>query len=229
MVDTVAIGLGAVAFLAALTGVVGFLRAQARRLQADSRQAADVLDLIPTGSSEIRWSARSNRPGSSVGRRSDQGTVELATVSRLVHQEAEIYLEHHRIALKHHAAYQQASLWAGLLGFTVIVVGAVLTYFEGLEVGVVTAVAGAVPSAAGALLYQQANTIGARAAENLRRLEDSVRRFNTLQTAIAAFGEISDPQTRDDLYEILGLQLLFPDDSLDKLRGKTAKRNSHKP
>ena len=125
-------------------------------------------------------------------------------------QQAEVYLEHHRIALKYHSDFQRASLWAGLLGFSVVVVGAALTYFVGLDVGVVTAVAGAIPAAAGRLLFHQAEAVGGHAAENLRRLEDSVQNFNAQQAALATTAEIGDPQIRDRMYEVIALRMLFP-------------------
>jgi hypothetical protein len=231
MTSTAALGLAALILVAALLGVALFVRSQSRRLREDSGRAGEVLDLIPDEPPgpaldlDDEPISLNSRPAK---RLPSRGAVDLPSISRLVRQEAAIYLDHHRLALKHHAAYQQASLWAGLLGFTVIVVGALLTYFEGLEVGVVTAVAGAIPSAAGALLYQQANIIGARAAENLRSLEDSVQRFSSLQGALAAFAEISDRETRDDLYKLLGLQLLFPGERLEELVKRTGKRGDRK-
>ncbi|TNC23546.1 TRADD-N-associated membrane domain-containing protein [Amycolatopsis alkalitolerans] len=148
---------------------------------------------------------------------------EMTAISRTALQEAEIYLEHHRIALKHHSAYQQASLWSGLLGFSVVLVGGALTYFAGLDVGVVTAVAGAIPAAAGRLLFRQANIVRDRAAENLRGLEGSVRRFSALQGALAATAEIGDRQARNRMYEVISMHLLFPGDELETLRNPVAK------
>ncbi|GAB3941894.1 hypothetical protein GCM10029976_061990 [Kribbella albertanoniae] len=134
--------------------------------------------------------------------------MDFAELARTSRQEAEIYLEHHHLALKHHATYQQASLWAGVLGFAIVLVGGVLTYVAGLDVGVVTALAGALPAVAAGLLFRQANLVADRAAENLRGLETSVRRFNSVQAAKEIADQIADVPTRNRMYEMIGQQLL---------------------
>ncbi len=134
--------------------------------------------------------------------------MDFAELARTSRQEAEIYLQHHRLALKHHAAYQQASLWSGVLGFAIVLVGGVLTYVAGFDVGVVTALAGAIPSVASGLLFRQANLVADRAAENLRGLETSVRRFNSVQAAKEIADQIADVPTRNRMYEMIGQQLL---------------------
>ncbi|MET9242998.1 hypothetical protein [Nonomuraea sp. NPDC003709] len=173
--------IAAFAILVAALCVVYVGRTQARRLQEEFGHAEHVFARLhrDPDDEEIRLSARRKS-------RTDTDpeivqTEGMTAISRTARQEAEIYLQHHLIALKHHAAYQQASLWSGLLGFSVILVGGALTYFVGLDVGAVTALAGVIPVAAGRLLFRQANVVGARAAGNLRGLEDSVRRFGALQ------------------------------------------------
>ncbi|MFB6723515.1 hypothetical protein ACFCV3_25270 [Kribbella sp. NPDC056345] len=136
--------------------------------------------------------------------------LDFAELARTSRQEAEIYLQHHRLALKHHAAYQQASLWSGVLGFAIVLLGGVLTYVAGFDVGVVTALAGAIPSVASGLLFHQANLVADRAAENLRGLEISVRRFNSIQAAKEIADQIADVPTRNRMYELIGQHLLFP-------------------
>lgn len=204
------------AILVAVLGVAYVGRTQGRRLREESGHAEQVFGRIPRDhdNTDIRLGARRGTRGVDAEISETEG---MAALSRTAMQEAEIYLQHHRIALRHHSAYQQASLWLGLLGFSVVLVGAALTYFVGLDVGVVTAVAGAIPAAAGRLLFHQANIVGGRAAENLRGLEDSVRRFSALQAALATTAEIGDRQTRNRMYEVIGMHMLFPTDELKTL------------
>jgi TRADD-N domain-containing protein len=215
--DTVILVIAAFAILVAVLGVVFVGRAQARRLREESGHAEQVFALVhrDPDEDEIRLSAR--RKARIDADPEIMQTEGMIAISRTALQEAEIYLQHHRIALKHHSAYQQASLWSGLLGFSVVLVGAALTYFAGLDVGAVTALAGVIPAAAGRLLFRQANIVGDRAAENLRGLEDSVRRFSALQGALAATAEIGDRQTRNRMYEVIGMHMLFPADELETL------------
>ncbi|MET7330814.1 hypothetical protein [Nonomuraea sp. NPDC005650] len=209
--------IAAFAILVAVLGVVYVGRTQARRLQEESGHAEHVFARIhrDPDDEEIRLSAR--RKARIDADPEIVQTEGMAAISRTALQEAEIYLQHHRIALKHHAAYQQASLWSGLLGFSVVLLGGALTYFVRLDVGAVTALAGVIPVAAGRLLFRQANIVGGRAAENLRGLEDSVRRFNAVQGALAATAEIGDRQTRNRMYEVIGMHMLFPTDELETL------------
>jgi hypothetical protein len=214
---TVTLVIAAFGILVAVLGVVFVGRAQARRLREEFGHAEQVFARVhrDPGDEEIRLSARrKTRIDADPGIMQTEG---MTAISRTALQEAEIYLQHHRVALKHHAAYQQASLWSGLLGFSVVLVGGALTYFAGLDVGAVTALAGLIPAAAGRLLFRQANIVGDRAAENLRGLEDSVRRFSTLQGALAATAEIGDRQTRNRMYEVIGMRMLFPTDELETL------------
>ncbi|WP_159053381.1 TRADD-N-associated membrane domain-containing protein [Streptomyces regalis] len=216
--DTVTLGVAAFAILAAVLGVVFVGRTQARRLREESGHAEQVFARVhhDVDDEEIRLSAR--RKTARI--EADPEVVQaegMTAISRTALQEAEIYLQHHRIALKHHSAYQQASLWSGLLGFSVVLVGGALTYFAGLDVGAVTALAGVIPAAAGRLLFRQANIVGNRAAENLRGLEESVRRFSAVQAALAATAEIGDAQTRNRMYEVIGMHMLFPTDELETL------------
>jgi hypothetical protein len=215
--DTVTLVIAAFVILAAVLGVVFVGRAQARRLREESGHAAQVFARVHRvpDDEEIRLSAR--RTARIDADPEIMQTEGMTAISRTALQEAEIYLQHHRIALKHHSAYQQASLWSGLLGFSVVLVGGVLTYFAGIDVGAVTALAGVIPAAAGRLLFRQANIVGDRAAENLRGLEDSVRRFSALQGALAATAEIGDRQTRNRMYEVIGMHMLFPTDELETL------------
>lgn len=215
--DTVALVIAAFAILMAVLGVVFVGRAQARRRREESGHAEQVFARVhrDPDDEEIRLSARRKvRIDADPEAMQTEG---MTAISRTALQEAEIYLQHHRMALKHHSAYQQASLWSGLLGFSVVLVGGVLTYFAGLDVGAVTALAGVIPAAAGRLLFRQANIVGERAAENLRGLEDSVRRLNALQGALAATAEIGDRQTRNHMYELIGTHMLFPTDKLETL------------
>lgn len=215
--DTVTLVIAAFAILVAVLGVVFVGRAQARRLREESEHAEQVFARVhrDPDDEEIRLSAR--RKARIDADPEIMQTEGMTAISRTALQEAEIYLQHHRIALKHHSAYQQASLWSGLLGFSVVLVGGALTYFAGLDVGAVTALAGVIPAAAGRLLFRQANIVGDRAAENLRGLEDSVRRFSALQGALAATAEIGDRQTRNRMYEVIGMHMLFPTDELETL------------
>jgi len=215
--DPVTLVIAAFAILVAVLGVVFVNRAQARWLREESGHAEQVFAHVhrDPDDEEIRLSARRKS-------RIDAGpeimqSAGMTAISRTALQEAEIYLQHHRIALKHHSAYQQASLWSGLMGFSVVLVGGALTFVAGLDVGAVTALAGVIPAAAGRLLFRQANIVGDRAAENLRGLEDSVRRFSALQGALAATAEIGDPQTRNRMYEVIGMHMLFPTDELETL------------
>jgi hypothetical protein len=203
-----------VGVLGLLMAVLGLLlnRNQSRRTQDESKHAQQLFQsakLDPAGQT-IRLAVR---PGSR-GERPDSELDSASVIKKTTLQEAEIYLQHHRIALRHYAAFQQAALWSGLLGFTVVLVGATLTYFAGLEVGAVTALAGAIPAAAGALLFRQANIVGARAAENLRGLQDSVLRYRELQGALAVTAELADGASRNRMYELIGMRMLFPNDEL---------------
>jgi hypothetical protein len=222
-VDTVTLVIVAFAILVAVLGVVLVGQAQARRLREESGHAEQVFARVhrDPDDEEIRLSAR--RKARVDAEPEITRTEGMTAISRTALQEAEIYLQHHRIALKHHSAYQQASLWSGLLGFSVVLVGGALTYFAGLDVGVVTALAGGIPAAAGGLLFRQANIVGDRATENLRGLEDSVRRFSALQGALAATAEIDDRQTRDRMYEVIGMHMLFPTDEPEMLPQKPVK------
>ncbi|GLY89987.1 TRADD-N-associated membrane domain-containing protein [Actinoallomurus iriomotensis] len=222
-VDTVTLVIVAFAILVAVLGVVLVGQAQARRLREESGHAEQVFARVhrDPDDEEIRLSAR--RKARVDAEPEIMRTEGMTAISRTALQEAEIYLQHHRIALKHHSAYQQASLWSGLLGFSVVLVGGALTYFAGLDVGVVTALAGGIPAAAGGLLFRQANIVGDRATENLRGLEDSVRRFSALQGALAATAEIDDRQTRDRMYEVIGMHMLFPTDEPESLPQKPVK------
>lgn len=214
----------AVMILVAVLGAAYVGRTQIRRRHAESAYATLVFEQImsrePDDATFItELSARRRTRSLATGPVID----DLAAISRTAMQEAEIYLEHHRLALRHHSAYQQASLWSGLLGFSVILVGAALTYFVGLDTGIVTAVAGVIPAAAGRLLFRQADVVGRRAAENLRALEESVRRYSALQAALAAADEIGDRQARNRMYEMIGLHMLFPGDKLETLLRNQAK------
>jgi hypothetical protein len=215
--DTVTLVIAASAILVAVVGVVFVGRAQARRLREESGHAEQVFARVyrDPDDEEIRLSAR--RKARIDADPDIMQTEGMTAISRTALQEAEIYLQHHRMALKHHSTYHQASLWSGLLGFSVVLVGGALTYFAGLDVGAVTALAGVIPAAAGRLLFRQANIVGDRAAENLRLLEDSVRRFSALQGALAATAEIGDRQTRNRMYEVIGMHLLFPTNELETL------------
>jgi hypothetical protein len=215
--DTVTLVITAFAILVAVLGVVFVGRAQARRLREESAHAEQVFAHVHCDSDdeEIRLSAR--RKARIDADLEIMQTEGMTAISRTALQEAEIYLQHHRIALKHHSAYQQASLWSGLLGFSVVLAGGALTYVARLDIGAVTALAGVIPAVAGRLLFRQANIVGDRAAENLRGLEDSVRRFSALQGALAATAEISDRQTRNRMYEVIGMHMLFPADELETL------------
>lgn len=205
--------------LAAVVGTVFGGRSLAHRNQSESEHAERVFRRIQHGleGEDVRFSAR-RRPdlGDSEAREHDG----MSAIDRIALQEAAIYLQHHRIALKHYSAFQWASLGAGLLGFSVVLVGAALAYFAGLDVGVLTAAAGAIPSAAGVLLFRQATMLSDRAAENLRGLEDGVRRHNALQAALAATAEIGDPAARNRMYEHIGMHMLDPGrDAAASLRG----------
>ncbi|MEU4770303.1 hypothetical protein AB0H12_44550 [Actinosynnema sp. NPDC023794] len=206
--DTIALVVASSAILVAVLGVAIAGRSQARRLREESGHADQVFGRTQPDpdSAAVRLSARRRSHGGEAGR-TEPG--ELATIAR---QEAEIYLQHHRMALRHHSAYHQAALWSGLLGFSVVLIGGVLTYLAGLDVGAVTALAGIIPAAAGGLLLRQAKIVGDRAAENLRGLEDSVRRFNALQGALVTTAEIGDRQARDRVYEVIAMSLLSPAD-----------------
>ncbi|KFU78299.1 hypothetical protein SAMN04489729_2721 [Amycolatopsis lurida] len=190
-----------------------FARKQEQRSQDEFRHAKRVFDRLPGAVDDNveRFNARPRR----VSIEADPAAGGLSGLAHTARQEAEIYLEHHRLALRHHSAFQQASLWSGVLGFSVVLVGAVLTYFAGLDVGAVTAAAGFIPTAASGLLFRQANLVGERAAENLRGLEDSVRRSTAVRSALAATAEIGDKQARNRMHEVIALHLLFPSDDLD--------------
>ncbi|MFC6879949.1 MULTISPECIES: TRADD-N-associated membrane domain-containing protein [Actinomadura] len=209
--------------LVAALAAVFIGRAQDRQLREEAGHAEQVFARVrhDPDDGEIRLPARRKARGDAEPE--IMQTEGIAAVSRTTSQEAQIYLQHHRIALKHHSAYQRASLWSGLMGFSVVLVGAALTYVAGLDVGVVTALAGVIPAAAGRLLFRQSNIIGDRAADNLRGLEDSVRRFNALQGALAATAEIGDRQTRNRMYEVIGMHMLFPADELETLLQNVAK------
>lgn len=212
---------GAIAVLAAAAGVVVAGRGRGTRVRAEAVYAKQVFARAPevTGGDggdggDVRLSAR---PGSRSGRDRPAAT-DTGPAAGIARREAELYLEHHRIELSHHLAYQRAALGAGLLGFSVVLVSAVLTWFAGLDVGVVTALAGAVPSAAAGLLFQQAGVVGERASANLRALEDAVRRFEALQVALGAVAEIEDPAVRDRMHELIGTHVLFPTTGVEELR-----------
>lgn len=209
---------GAIAVLAAAAGVVVAGRGRGTRVRAEAVYAEQVFARAPevTGGDggDVRLSARRG----SRSRRDRPAATETGAAAGLARREAELYLEHHRIELSHHLAYQRAALGAGLLGFSVVLVSAVLTWFAGLDVGVVTALAGAVPSAAAGLLFQQAGVVGERASANLRALEDSVRRFEALQVALGAVAEIEDPAVRDRMHELIGTHVLFPTTGVEELR-----------
>jgi hypothetical protein len=191
----------------ALTAIL--TRLVERRSRSESDLAERVFDRIARGrySGVVRQSVRGNKHAWRAELREPE---DVTPINRFAVQEAEIYLQHHRVALRHYSAYQQASLWSGLLGFALVLVGAVLTYSAGLDVGALTAAAGAVPAAAAGLLFRQANILSERAAENLRGLEDGVRRFNALQAALAATAEVDDPDVRNRMYERIGTQMLVP-------------------
>jgi hypothetical protein len=195
--------------------VLGLLlnRSQSRRARDESEHAQQMFQRAKLDPAEqtIRLAVR---PGNGDRRPGFSEPDGASAIKKTTLQEAEIYLQHHRIALKHYAAFQQAALWSGLLGFTVVLVGAPLTYFAGLEVGAVTALAGAIPAAAGALLFRQAGVVGDRAAENLRGLQDSVLRYRELQGALAATAELADDASRNRMYELIGMRMLFPNDEL---------------
>ncbi|MEU5870583.1 hypothetical protein AB0A73_03380 [Glycomyces sp. NPDC047369] len=173
--------------------------------RTESEYAEQVFERIPQDRDPevVRHSAR---PG--------KHFEDVAPINRFALQEAEIYLQHHRLALKHYSAYQRASLWSGLLGFLLVLVGAGLAYFAGLDVGVLTAVAGAIPAAAAGLLFRQANILSARATENLRGLEAGVRRFNALEAALAVTEKVDDPGVRDRMFERISTQMLAPAEDL---------------
>ncbi|ANY07876.1 TRADD-N-associated membrane domain-containing protein [Pseudonocardia sp. HH130630-07] len=203
----------ALTILVAVFGVVWAGRARRRGFLEEAAHARQVFAALdgpadPPAGPTVRLSARRrSRPDPAPD---TVRTEELDAVTRVAAREAELYLQHHRMALRHHAAYQQASLWCGLLGFSVVLVGATLTSLAGLDVGVVTALAGAIPTAAGGLLLRQATAVGDRAAANLHGLEESVRRFGALHGALAAAAEIEDRRVRDRMYESIGMRMLAP-------------------
>lgn len=120
--------------------------------------------------------------------------------------QADLYLEHQKRALALHSQYQQASLHVGIFGFLVILLGAVLTYVAGLDVGVLTAASGAIAEGAAALLFRQADKIDARATDLSSKLYLSVERSEALRQTLGVAAMITDEQTRNRIYATIALQ-----------------------
>src|SRR5215218_1253973 len=96
--DTVTVVIAAFAILAAVLGVVFVGRAQARLLRAESGHAEQVFASVhrDRDDEDVRLSARrKDRIDVDPGIMRTEG---MTAISRTALQEAEIYLQHHRIA-----------------------------------------------------------------------------------------------------------------------------------
>jgi hypothetical protein len=121
------------------------------------------------------------------------------------------------MALQHGAAYQIAALCAGVLGFLLIMLGAVLTYTASLDVGIVTAVGGLVPTAAGGLLFGRAGEVERRTADSLEKLTVSIRQSEAVLQVVQIGSRISDERTRERIFGVVALQAAFPTANVNEL------------
>lgn len=132
-------------------------------------------------------------------------------------QQADLYLEHHKAALKLHAQYQVASLFAGLVGFLVILLGGVLSYIASLDIGILTAVSGAISTGAAGLLFKRSERVESHAIELLEKSYRSVDRGESLRQTLNVAAMISDETTRNRVYSVVALQAAFPSSTADEL------------
>jgi hypothetical protein len=132
-------------------------------------------------------------------------------------QQADLYLEHHKTALKLHTQYQLASLYAGLFGFLLILFGGVLSYIASLDIGILTAVAGAISTGAGGLLFKRSERVESRAIDLLEKSYRSVDRGESLRQTLNVAAMISDEATRNRVYSVVALQTAFSSSTPDAL------------
>lgn len=120
--------------------------------------------------------------------------------------QADLYVEHHKRALALHSQYQQAALYVGIFGFLVILLGAVLSYIAGLDVGILTASSGAIAEGAAALLFKQADKVDTRATDLSNKLYRSVERSEALRQTLSVAAMVTDEQARNRIYTTIALQ-----------------------
>jgi ABC-type multidrug transport system fused ATPase/permease subunit len=102
------------------------------------------------------------------------------------------------------------SALSGVAGVAVLLSGAVLVYNGSVDSGVITALAGAIPTAFAALLYQQANRAAKRLQESTRSVNASVDRAEDLFNVIQATARIQNAEEQQRILVILSLKQIFP-------------------
>jgi ABC-type multidrug transport system fused ATPase/permease subunit len=115
-----------------------------------------------------------------------------------------------RSAVRQQSVTFVLSAVSGVAGILVLLYGAVLVYNGSVDSGVVTALAGAIPTAFAILLYRQANRAAKRLQDSTQSIYASVERTEDLFNVIQAVARIQNAEEQQRILAILSFKQIFP-------------------
>jgi hypothetical protein len=216
---------GIVGVLAVIVGVVVAVVASRREQARNRTQVAAVAEAVAGATPAFAPSSDDAQP-STRRRTPSTGPNDVATpswrsddtedrllegVSARVATRFKVLQIHYQRALEQSTTYFYASLIAGLVGFALLLAGAVLALADMTPTGTVTGLGGAIATAAAALIFGQANCAKADAQSNLAAIALSIEEDQKYLLALLCVARIEDATVRDATNAALARELIGAD------------------